>query len=68
MARDSLAGGNCVSNLEGSDYYLGSVNGDRRAVKLQCHTGSYLDPRDEGIAIFLSLKVEFSNLIGTGGH
>ena len=37
-------------------------------IKLQRHTRSHLDPRDEGIAIFLSSEIELLNPIGTGGH
>ena len=52
----------------GFGHYSGSIDGDRRAIEFECHIGSYLDPRNEGIALILPLEVEFLNSAGIGRH
>ena len=65
---DLLAWGDRAANLNGPGHIFGSINGDQRAVIIQYHLGPHLDPRDEGISLFLPLEVVFLNSIGSGRH
>ena len=63
---DLLSWGDRTANINGPGHIFGSINGDQRAVIIQRHLRPHLDPRDEGIALFLPLEVEFLNSIGSG--